>query len=90
MIKGKHNLNPRVSDNTFTEIHHRHPTSFSRSNFKQPKIITKATSFAIFSRVSKFWNNNLHDPKNTILSLPLFLKKLKNELRESKDELTFL
>ena len=53
MYKAKHNLNPRVFDNTFTEIHHRYPTRFSRSNFKQPKVITKATSFVISSRGSK-------------------------------------
>ena len=51
--KAKHNLNPRVFDNTFTEIHHRYPTRFSRHDFKQPKIITKATSFTISSRGSK-------------------------------------
>ena len=49
MYKAKHNLNPRVFDNTFTEIHHRYPTRFTRSNFKQPKIITKTTSFVISS-----------------------------------------
>ena len=49
MYKSKHNLNPRVSDNTFKEIHHGYPRRSSRSNFKQPKIITKTTSFAISS-----------------------------------------
>ena len=51
MYKSKHNLNPTVFDNTFTEIHHGYPTKFSRSNFKQPKMITKTTIFAISSRV---------------------------------------
>ena len=55
IYKAKHNLNPRVPDNAFTEIHHRYPTRFSRSNFKQPKIITKVTGFAISSRGSKIW-----------------------------------
>ena len=53
MYKAKHMLNPRVFDNTFTEIHHRCPTRFSRSNLKQPKIVAKATSFAISSFGSK-------------------------------------
>ena len=48
MYKSKHNLNPRVFDNTFTEIYHGYPTRFSRSNFKQPEIITKTNSFVIF------------------------------------------
>ena len=61
MYKSKHNLNPRVFDNTFTEIHHGYPTRFSRSNFKQPKMITKTTSFAISSRGPKIWNNYLHE-----------------------------
>ena len=76
MYKSKHNLNPRVFDNTFTEIHHRYPTRFSRSNFKQPKMITKTTSFAISSRGPKIWNNYLHEFEKKI-SLPLFLHKLK-------------
>ena len=37
MCKAKHNLNPRVFDNTFTEIYHKYQTRFSRSNFKQRK-----------------------------------------------------
>ena len=61
MYKSKHNLNPRVFDNTFTEIHHGYPTKFSRSNFKQPNIITQTTSFAISSREPKIWNNYLHE-----------------------------
>ena len=89
ICKAKHNLNPRVFDNTFTEIHHKYPTRFSRSDFKQPKIITKATSFTISSRGSKIWNNYLHEFEKKILSLPLFLNKLKNKLLESEDELAF-
>ena len=61
MYKSKHNLNPRVFDNMFTEIHRRYPTRFSRSNFKQPKMITNTTSFAIYSRGQKVWNNYLHE-----------------------------
>ena len=30
---------------------------FSKTNFKQPKIITKATSVAVSSSGSYFWNN---------------------------------
>ena len=61
MYKSKHNLNPRVFDNMFTEIHHGYPTRLSRSNFKQPKIITKTTSFVISSCGPKIWNNYLHE-----------------------------
>ena len=89
MHKAKRNLNPRVFDNTFTEIHHRYPTGFSRSNFNQPKLITKATRFAISSHGSKIWNNYLHQFEKKILSLPLYLNKLKNKLLESEDELAF-
>ena len=89
MYKAKHNLNPRVCGNTFTEIHNRYPTRFSRGNFKQPKIITKATSFVISTRGAKIWNNYLYEFEKMILSLPLFLNKLKNKLLESEDELPF-
>ena len=60
MYKAKHNLNPRVFENTFTEIHHRYPTRFTRSNFQQPKIITKTTSFAISSptTIDKIFDKN--------------------------------
>ena len=61
MLKAKHNVNPRVFDNTFTEIHHRYLTKFSRTNFKQPKTVTKTTSIVISSRESKIWNNYLHE-----------------------------
>ena len=61
MYKAKHNLNPIIFGNTFTETHHRNPTKFSGSNFKQPKIITKSNSFVISSRKSKIWNNYLHE-----------------------------
>ena len=57
MCKAKHNVNPRVFDDTFTEIHHRYQARFSRSNFKQPKLITKAISIPISSLVSNIWNN---------------------------------
>ena len=87
MYKSKHNLKPRVFDNTFTEIYHGYPTRFSRSNFKLPKTITKTTSFAISSRGPKIWNNYLHEFEKK--SLPLFLQKLKIKLLESEDELTF-
>ena len=89
MYKAKHNLNLRVFDNTLTEINHRYPTSFSRSNFKQPKIITKGTSFVIYSRGSKISNNYPHELEKTILSLLLFLNKLKNIMPESENEKAF-
>ena len=89
MYKAKHNLNPRVFDNAFTEIHDRYPRRFSRSNFKQPKIITKVTSFAISSSGSKIWNNYLHEFEKKILSLPLSFNKLKNKLLEFEDESAF-
>ena len=54
MYKAKHDLNPRVFDNTFTEIYHRYPARFSRANFKQPKIITETTSFTITSLGQRF------------------------------------
>ena len=88
MYKSKHNLNPRMFDNTFTEIHQGYPTRFSRSNFKQPKIITKTTSFAISSCGPKIWNNCLHEFEKK-LSLSLFLHKLKIKLLESEFQLTF-
>ena len=61
MYKSKHNLNPKVFDNTFTEIHHRDPTKFTRSNFKQSKIITKNNSFAISSCGPKILSDYLHE-----------------------------
>ena len=59
LYKAKHNLNPVVFNSTITETHHRYPTIFSKTNFKQPKIITKVTRFVISSCGSKIWNNYL-------------------------------
>ena len=89
MHKGKHNSKPAIFDNTFTEIHHRYLPKIGKNNFKQPKIINKVTSFAIFSRGSKIWNNYLHEFEKTILSLNLFLNKLKNKQLESANDLAF-
>ena len=66
MYESKHKLNPRVFDNTFTEIHG-YPTRFSRSNFIQPKTIPKTNSFAISSRGPKIWNNYLHGFEKKII-----------------------
>ena len=85
MYKAIDNLNQRVFNNTFIEIHHRYP-----SNFKHPKIITKAIIFVIFSSKSNIWNNYVYKFEKIVLLLPLFLNKLKNKLLESKDELAFL
>ena len=61
IYKAKHNLNSGIFYNTCTESHHRYPTRFSRSNFKQPKIINKATYSVISFLGSKIWNNYLHE-----------------------------
>ena len=89
MYKTKYNLNPRVFDDMFNEIHHIYATRFSRNNFEQPRTITKTTSFAISSRGPKIWNSYLQESEKMILSLPLFLSELKKRLLESEDELTF-
>ena len=75
MYQAKHNLSQEYLGNTFTEFYDRYQPRFYRRHFKQPKIITKATSFFISSRESKIWNNYLHEYEKTILSLPLFLMK---------------
>ena len=87
MYKSKHNSNPRVFDNTFTEIHHGYPTRFSKSYFKQPKLITKTTRFVISSRGPKIWNNYLHEFEKK--TLPLFLLKLKIKLLEYDELASF-
>ena len=90
MYKSKNISNSRAFDNMFTKIHHRYPIRFSRRNFKQPKIITKTTSFAISFRGPKIWNNYLHEfQKKKKKKMPLFLHKLEMKLLESEDELAF-
>ena len=42
-------------------VNHNYPTHFSKTSFKQPKIIAKATSFAIFFRGLYVWNSYLDD-----------------------------
>ena len=84
MDKAKYNVTQELFEKIFPHIHHRHPTRFPRSNLKQPKLITKTTSFAISSSGSKIWKNYLHEYQKMILSLPLFLKTLKNHTRVKK------
>ena len=75
--------------NTSTEIPHGYPRRFFRSSFKQQKIITKTTTFAISFRGPKIWNNYLHEFEKKNISLPLFPHKLKIKVLESEDELTY-
>ena len=92
MYKSKNILNSRAFENMFTKIHHRYPIRLSRRNFKQPKIITKTTSFAISFCGPKIWNNYLHEfqqQQQQQQKLPLFLHKLEIKLLESEDELAF-
>ena len=88
IYKSKHNLNPRVFANTFTEIHHGYPAKFSRSNFKQPKYLPKPLVLP-FLLVGQRFRIITYMNLEKRLSQPLFLHKLKIKLLESGDELTF-
>ena len=48
-----------IAKNKASPINHNDLTLFSKTSFKQPKIIAKATSFTIFSRGLYLWNNYL-------------------------------
>ena len=88
MYKSKHNLNLKGFGNTFTENHQGYPARFSRSNFKQPKMIIKTTTFGISSRGLKIWNNYLHEfEKKKIFAF--ISSKIEIKLLESEDELAF-
>ena len=50
MHKHKLNKNPNIFANSFNKIEHKHPTKYSRNNYKQAELKTKNTSFAINSR----------------------------------------
>ena len=77
MCKAKHNLNPRAFDNTFTEIHHRYSSRFSRSNLNYQKKLPKPLVLQILLVGQKFGTITYRNLKRIIFSLPLFFKKLK-------------
>lgn len=89
MYQAKHNLSQEYLGNTFTEFYDRYPPKFYRRHFKQPKIITKATSFVISSLGSKTWNNYLHEFEQMILFLPLPLNKFKKNLLDPEYDMAF-
>ena len=59
IYKIKHDTNPSVFAKVLKEIHHNYPNRISENSFKQPKAITKTTSFAISSHGPKIWSNYL-------------------------------
>ena len=85
MYKVKDNLH---FANTFKEIHHKYPTRYSKTNFEKSKTI-KSTSFVIFSCGPHIWSNFLEISEKAVLSLLLFLTKLKSKPLESQSELCF-
>ena len=54
--KQKLNKNPKIFVNSFNKMEHKYPTRNSRNNFKQPKLKTRNTSFAINDRGPYLWN----------------------------------
>ena len=73
----------RFSDsctNSFNKIEHKYPTRYSGNNYKQPKLKTKNTSFAINYWGPYLWNKCLDDNEKVILSIPLFSSIIKRKL----------
>ena len=88
MHKHKLNKTPKIFANAFNKIEHKHPTRYSRSYYKQPKLKTKNTSFAINYWGPYLWNKCLDDDEKVILSMPLFSSIMKRKLLAAENEIS--
>ena len=88
-FKIKHNLSPCIFQNKFVAVDHKYQTTRNKNNFLLPKNNTKLTDFAISYRGPYLWNNVLETSFKTIDTLPVFKKKVKDNLLNRTDELLF-
>ena len=89
MHEHKLNKNPKIFANSFNIIEHKYPTKYSRNNYKQPKLKTKNTSFAINYWELYLWNKCLDDNEKVILSMLLFSSIIKRKLLDIENETSF-
>ena len=89
MHKYKLNKNPKMFVNSFNKIEHKSPTRCSRNNYKQPKLKTRNTSFAINCRGPYHWNKCLDDNEKVIPSMSLFPSIIKRKLLDAENEISF-
>ena len=89
MHKYKLNKNPKMFVNSFNKIEHKYPTRYSRNNYKQPKLKTRNTSFAINYWGPYLWNKCLDDNEKVIPSMPLFPSIIKRKLLDAENEISF-
>ena len=87
--KHKLNKNPKIVANSFNKIEYKYPTRYSRNNYKQPKLKTKNTSFAINYRGPYLWNKCLDDNEKVILSMSLFSSIIIRKLLDAENETRF-
>ena len=89
MHKHKLNKNPKIFVNSFNKIEHKYPTRYSRNNYKQPKLKTKNTSFAINYWGLYLGDKCLDDNKKVILSVPLCSNIIKRKVLDAENETSF-
>ena len=87
--KRKLNKNPKVFVNPLSQIEHKYPTRYSRNKYKQPKLQTRNTSFAINYWEPYLWNKCLDDNEKVILSMPLFSSIIKTKLLNAENGTSF-
>ena len=87
--KHKLNKNPKIFANSFNKIEHKYPARCSRNNYKQPKLKTKNSSFAINYWVPFLWNKRLDGNQKVILSMPLFSIIIKRKMLDAENETVF-
>ena len=84
MHKHKLNENPKIFVNSSNKLEYKYPRRYSRNNYKQPKLKTRNTSFAINYRGPYLWNKCLDDNEKVILSMPLFSRIMKRKLLDAE------
>ena len=75
MHKQKLNKNPKIFVNSSNKLEHKYPRRYSRNNYKQPKLKTRNTSFAINYRGPYDDDTRLQHHHHT-LRRPVFAHKV--------------
>ena len=89
MHKHKLNKNPKIFVDSFNKTEHKYPARYSRNNYKQPKLKTRNSSFAINYRGPYLWNKCIDDNEKVILSMPLLSSIIKRKLLYAENETSF-
>ena len=89
MHKIKLNLSPRIFPHQFQTINHKYATRYSRNRSKEPKRETNYAKYCIHARGPVIWNTFLNETEKNILTQDFIKLKIKENIFEFEEELSF-